>query len=65
MVLLNWCSENRGNIKFKYNVSNSQWINIDTILSTVTLTYQPSNNIYSLDPNDAKELVDFVAAKRS
>lgn len=26
MVLLNSFSDNRGNLKFKYDVSNSQWI---------------------------------------
>lgn len=29
LVLLNWYSESRGNLRFKYDISNSQLINIE------------------------------------
>jgi hypothetical protein len=64
MVLLNWFSKSTRNCKFKYDVSDSQWIDIDMIISTVSLSFQSINSIYVLDSNDANQLNDFVASRR-
>ena len=39
MVLLYWFFKGRGSLGYKYDASDSKWINIDSIISTVTLTY--------------------------
>jgi hypothetical protein len=59
-VLLNWFSKARVNLKFKYDVSDSQWIDVDSIISTVTLSYCFVSAIYTLDQNDANSLNLFV-----
>jgi hypothetical protein len=59
-VLLNWFSKARVNLKFKYDVSDSQWIDVDSIISTVTLSYCSVSAIYILDQNDANSLNLFV-----
>jgi hypothetical protein len=47
-VLLNWFSKACVNLKFKYNVSNLQWIDVDSIISTVTLSYC---SVLTVNPN--------------
>jgi hypothetical protein len=59
-VLLNWFSKARVNLKFKYDVNDSQWIDVDSIISTVTLSYCSLSAIYTLDQNDANFLNLFV-----
>jgi hypothetical protein len=59
-VLLNWFSCARTNNKFKYDVSDSQWIDVDAVISTVTLTYNRAQNLYILDENDANTLNSFL-----
>ena len=59
-VLLNWFPKARMNLKFKYNVSDSQWINVDSIISTITISYYFVSAIYTLDQNDANSLNLFV-----
>jgi hypothetical protein len=55
-VLLNWFSKARVNLKFKYDVSDSQWIDMESIISTVILSYCFVSAIYTLDQNDANPL---------
>jgi hypothetical protein len=59
-VLLNWLSNAHVNLKFKYDVSDSQWIDVDSIISTVTLSYCSVSTIYTLDLNNANSLNLFV-----
>jgi hypothetical protein len=59
-VLLNWFSKARVNLKFKYDVNDLQWIDVDSIISTVTLSYCFVSAIYTLDQNDAYSLNLFV-----
>jgi hypothetical protein len=59
-VLLNWISKARVNLKFKYDVRNSQWIDVDSIISIVTLSYCFVSTICTLDQNDANSLNLFV-----
>jgi hypothetical protein len=43
MVLLNWFSKASGNLKFKYDHSDSKWIDVDSVIATVTLSYLPES----------------------
>ena len=46
--------EARGSLKYKYDASDSKWIDVDSIIPTMTMTYQPSSNLYALDSNDVE-----------
>jgi hypothetical protein len=48
------------NLKFKYDISDSQWIDMDSIISTDTVSYCSVSAIYTLDQNDAYSLNFFV-----
>jgi hypothetical protein len=39
MILLNWFSKANGNLKFKYDHCDSKWLDINTIFTTITLSY--------------------------
>ena len=61
MVLLNWFSKASGNLKFKYNHCDSKWVNLDSIIAIVTLTYLPDSRLYKLERHDAENLNEFVS----
>jgi hypothetical protein len=37
MVLLNWFSKSRDNLKFKYDAIDINWVDIDSIIFTTTM----------------------------
>ena len=59
-VMLQYFRKHPGRDKFKYNHTDSQWIDIDCVISTVTMSYNPTNEIYTLDRNDSEQLSKFV-----
>ena len=63
MVLLYWFSKARGSLKYKYDASDFKWIDVDSIISTVTMTYQPSFELYAMDNNGVECLAEFVYAR--
>ncbi len=40
MVLLNWFNNFCGNFKFKYDVIDTNWVDIDSIISIFTMNYE-------------------------
>jgi hypothetical protein len=40
VVLLNWFSKSWDNLKFKYDVININYVDIDSIISTITMNYE-------------------------
>ena len=52
MVLLYSTSRGKGSLKYKYDALDSKWIDINSTVSTVTMTYQPSSKLYASDSND-------------
>ncbi len=61
MVLLNQFNKSCGNLKFKYDVIDINWVN--SIISTITMNYEKEKNIYQLDCIDANSLDEFVTNK--
>jgi hypothetical protein len=59
-VMLQYFRKHPGRDKFKYDHTDSQWIDIDCVISTVTMSYNPTNEIYTLDMNDSEQLSKFV-----
>lgn len=45
MVLLNWFNKSCGDFKFKYDVNDTNWVDIDSIISTVTMNYEKEKDI--------------------
>lgn len=60
-ILLNWFKRAPGRNKFKYDATDTQWIDVDSVISTIALSFNNRTNIYSLEENDRTVLDDFVA----
>ena len=63
-VHLNYFSRAPGHLKFKYDLTNSIWVDLETLISSVTMTYNERQNVYTLDANDAEALVEFISSKK-
>lgn len=62
-VMLQYFWKFPGHLKFKYDHTDTRWIDVDTIISTVTLEYNSTTDVYTLDSNDADALNEFVSSK--
>ena len=60
-LMLNWFKSAPGRNKFKYDVTDTQWIDIDSVICIVALTYNPTNNLYTLQEKDREVLHSFVS----
>jgi len=45
---------------FKYNHTDSKWIDVDYVISTVTMSYHSTNEVCTLNRNDSEQLSKFV-----
>ena len=63
MVLLNWFSKTNGQLKFKYDSTDSKWIDIKSIITSVTMSFDRAQNVYTLDRSDFEALNEFVSSK--
>ena len=64
MAYLYWFKKIPGLNKYKYDESDCIWVDVNSIISTVSLDYSSSNKIYTLDPTDAHSLHEFVSYQR-
>jgi hypothetical protein len=60
MVYLHWFKKYAGLNKFKYVVNDCVWVDVDAIISIVSLQYESSSKIYMLDEVDANSLNEFI-----
>ena len=60
-LMLNWFKFAPRRNKFKYDVTDTQWIDIDSVICIVALTYNPTNNLYTLQEKDREVLHSFVS----
>jgi hypothetical protein len=63
-VLLHWFRKVPRNLKFKYDGSDIQWIDLEAIISTMSMTFSARTNIYTLDQTDAQSFDEFVSSER-
>ena len=63
-VILHYYTRAPGQYKFKYNLTDSKWISLESIISNVTLTYKYETQVYSLDRGGAENLNEYVLNKR-
>jgi hypothetical protein len=62
-VFLNWFNKSNGNLKFKYDVIDIDWMDVNSIISTIIMNYEKEKDIYRLDCIDANSLDKFVTNK--
>lgn len=62
-VMLQYYRKYPGRNKFKYDHTDSKWIDVDCIISTVTMSYNSTNEVYTLDRNDSEQLSKFVTER--
>ena len=60
-IMMHYYTRAPGQHKFRYDLTDSKWIGLESIITNVTLTYNPVNHIYSLDSIDAANLDDCVS----
>lgn len=63
-VILHYYTRAAGQYKFKYNLTDSKWISLESIITNVTLTYKYETQVYNLDRGDAENLNEYVLNKR-
>ena len=63
MDMLAWFKKIPVQLKFKYDLSDWKWTDLDSLISTVTMSFNSNTNLYSLDPVDVASLYEFVAQK--
>ena len=63
-VRLNWFSKTTSSLRFKYNHSKCKWVDVDSIILTIMLSYNPAQRMYVLDEVDFHSLIEFVDSKK-
>jgi hypothetical protein len=51
-------------MKFKYDHSNCKWVNVDTIISIITLTYNVGPKLYDHARTDFASLNELVESRK-
>ena len=51
--MLQYYRKHHGRNKFKYDHTNIKWIDVGCIMFFVTMSYNYTNEVYTLDMNDA------------
>lgn len=64
MVYLHRFQKHPGHNKYRYVESDCVWIDVDAIISTLSLSYSAAFKIYTLDEVDANSLAEFVRNQR-
>ena len=59
-VMLQYYQKHLGHNNFKYDHTNSKWIDVDYVISIITMSYNSTNEVYTLDRNDSEQLSKFV-----
>jgi len=60
-VILHYYARAPGHYKFKYNLTDSKWISLESVITNVSLVYNPDNQVYTLDSGDAENLNEYVS----
>jgi hypothetical protein len=59
-VLLNWFSKGPRQKKFKYNATNTQWIDVEAIISIGTMKLNATMGVYTITEDDRVTLDEFL-----
>lgn len=61
-VYLNWFTKSNNKLKYKYDHSDSVWIDVESVISTL-IQFNSYTKVYSLDKDDATTFDEFCARK--
>jgi hypothetical protein len=59
-VILHYFNRAPGQYKFKYDLTDSKWISLESVITNVTLSYNSETGLYDLDRADADNLNEYV-----
>jgi len=59
-VLLQYFNKTKGQNKYKYDYSDSKWIDIECIITNVTLSFNLVNSVYIVNSKNTDALDKFV-----
>ena len=62
-IYLNYYSRGPGRLKFRYDLSDSNWVDVESIISSVALMYNSATKMYNLDSKDTSSFDSFVSNK--
>ena len=57
VVFLNY-RIHHGRDKFKFDYTDSKWIDVDCVVSIVSMSYNSTNEVSTLDRNDSEQVCD-------
>ena len=58
--MLQYHRKHPGHNKLKFDHMDSKWIDVNCVTYTVTMSYNPKNEVYTLDRNGSEILSKFV-----
>ena len=59
-VMLQYYRKYSSRNKFKYDHTHSKWIDVDYVIYIATMSYNSTNEVYTLDRYDSKQLSKFM-----
>lgn len=62
-VQLKYLSKTTDCLKFKYGLTDSASVDLQTLVSYDTMSYNDHQNVYTLNANDVEALVEFTSSK--
>ena len=60
IVYLNYFRKVLKHFKFKYDYSDFIWVDVDSVICTMTLLFDVERNVFELDPVDRNSLNEFI-----
>ena len=60
MIYINYFRKVLEHFKFKYNHSDSIFVDVDSIICTVTMSFDVERDVFEFDPVDENSLNEFV-----
>lgn len=60
---MNYFSSYKRHLKFTYDATNNKWMDIDYVITLVTMAYHRAQHVYTFTSVDAKDLHEFVSSK--
>ena len=64
-IILHYYARAPGQYKFKYNITDSNWIGLESVITNVTLSYNMDSQVYTLDGGDAENLNEYLSSATS
>jgi hypothetical protein len=55
-IMLNWFKSVSGRNKYKYDVTDTQWIDIESVICIMALSFKSNSNVYTLQQTDRQVL---------